>query len=219
MAVPDPKTKNATLRVVRPKPAKDDPIPLCFNPTDYQIQKQNVYQEVPIPGTPVPPLQYIRGGSEKLTFDALVDTSDSMTSVFEKYVKRLRALLDRNDDIHAPPVVELVWGTFTFIGVIESLNITYTLFSDAGVPVRAKLSFVLKQYGVDETAKAIANAHSADVEKTYVVKRGDTLSGIAERSYGSPAPWREIARANGIADPRVLVPGQVLTLPRLESAS
>jgi nucleoid-associated protein YgaU len=49
----------------------------------------------------------------------------------------------------------------------------------------------------------------------YVVRRGDTLSGIAAAVYRNPASWREIARANGITDPRALAPGRTLTLPRL----
>lgn len=44
---------------------------------------------------------------------------------------------------------------------------------------------------------------------TYVVKSGDTLSGIASR-YGTS--YQELARINGIADPNKIYPGQVLRL-------
>ena len=44
---------------------------------------------------------------------------------------------------------------------------------------------------------------------TYVVRPGDTLSGIAER-YG--VTMAALARANGIQNPRQLYPGQVLSL-------
>ncbi|HMG25078.1 MAG TPA: LysM peptidoglycan-binding domain-containing protein [Kofleriaceae bacterium] len=209
--------KNATLEVVRPKPATPDPIPLCFNPAEYQVQKQNTYKDVPIPGLGAPPVQFISGGAEKLTFDATVDTSDTLENVHSKWVSKIRDLLDPNDDIHAPPVVKFTWESFYFVGVIESLNITYTLFTDAGQPIRAKLSFTLREYSVEKQQAAAAKRKSADVEKTYVVQRGDTLSGIAQRAYGDPAPWREIARANGIGDPRTLEPGQLITIPRLEA--
>jgi LysM repeat protein len=218
-STPQTATKKAQLEIVRPKPegGAATPIPLCFNPTEYQVQKQNTFQEVAIPGLTAPPIQFIRGGSEKLTFDAVVDTSDTMTSVKQAYVDRLRKLLDIDLRIHAPPVVKFSWEEYSFTGVIESLNITYTLFSEAGVPVRAKLSFSLKQYAIEEQKQAVARAQSVDVEKSYLVRRGDTLSGIAERSYGDPAPWRAIARANAISDPRVLEPGLLLTIPRLEA--
>jgi nucleoid-associated protein YgaU len=47
------------------------------------------------------------------------------------------------------------------------------------------------------------------------VRRGDTLSSIAARHYNDPGLWRHIARANGISNPRVLTPGQVLRVPKL----
>ena len=219
--------KNAYIEVV--KPANYDPkkIPLCFNPSEYQISKQNTFQEVPIPGLNAAPIQFVRGGSEKLTFDAVVDCSDEMKDVRKEYVDALRKLMAIHGDIHAPPVVKFVWGAGAgagteqreFLGVIESLNITYTLFADAGFPVRAKLSFVLKQYTTVAKQREEIKNKSPDVEKTYVVKRGDTLSGIAEQAYGDGEPWRAIARANGITDPRALVPGHVLTIPRLEVTS
>ena len=209
--------KNASLEVVRPAPPTPNPIPLCFNPTEYLVQKQNTFQDVPIPGLGAPPIQFIRGGGEKLTFDATVDTSDTLDNVYTTYITDIRKLLEPDDSIHAPPVVKFTWESFSFVGVIETLNITYTLFTDAGKPIRAKLSFTLREYSVDKQKSALAKHESADVEKTYVVKRGDTLSGIAERSFGDPAPWREIARANGITDPRTLEPGQVITIPRLEA--
>jgi LysM repeat protein len=210
-------TKNARLEVIRPKPEKAEPIPLCFNPTEFQVQKQNTFQDVPIPGLGAPPIQFIRGGGEKLTFDATVDTSDTLDNVYNTYIRRIRDMLDPLDAIHAPPVVKFSWDAFYFEGVIESLNITYTLFTDSGTPVRAKLSFAIREYSVEKQQAAIAKRQSADVEKTYVVQRGDTLSGIAQRSYGDPLPWRAIARANDIADPRSLEPGLVITIPRLES--
>lgn len=48
---------------------------------------------------------------------------------------------------------------------------------------------------------------------TYTVKRGDTLSVIAQHVLGNSARWHEIADLNGIRDPRRLQVGQVLRLP------
>ena len=48
--------------------------------------------------------------------------------------------------------------------------------------------------------------------KSYTVKRGDTLWGIAHRFYGSGTEWRRIAEKNGVTNPRTLQIGKVLTL-------
>lgn len=45
--------------------------------------------------------------------------------------------------------------------------------------------------------------------RTYTVKSGDTLSGIAKK-YGTT--YQEIARKNGIANPNIIHPGQVLKI-------
>lgn len=210
-------TKNAHLELVKPAKVDNlDKIPLCFNPAELQLAKQNTFAEIAIPGLDVPPLQFVRGVGEKLTFDAIVDTSDSMEDVRKKYVNPIRRLLDIDSTLHAPPIVKFVWEDFAFVGVFESLNITYTLFSDEGRPVRAKLGIALKQYREQaDPPPPPAKNQSSDVEKAHVVQRGETLSGIAEQAYGDGVQWREIARANDIEDPRTLEPGRVLTIPRL----
>lgn len=54
---------------------------------------------------------------------------------------------------------------------------------------------------------------AAATARTHVVKTGDTLAGIAARFYGTPARWREIARRNGITDPKKLRAGTRLVIP------
>lgn len=48
--------------------------------------------------------------------------------------------------------------------------------------------------------------------KTRTVRRGDTLWGIACELYGDGTRWREIAKKNGITEPRRLQIGTVLML-------
>jgi hypothetical protein len=50
-------------------------------------------------------------------------------------------------------------------------------------------------------------------QQTYTVVSGDSLWAIAERFYGDGNRYREIANANGIANPDLIHPGQVLTIP------
>lgn len=51
---------------------------------------------------------------------------------------------------------------------------------------------------------------------TYMVKSGDTLSGIASRLLGAASRWPEIYNLNRAvigSDPNRIFPGQVLTIP------
>lgn len=50
--------------------------------------------------------------------------------------------------------------------------------------------------------------------ETYTVVHGDTLWSIARRFLGSGSRYMEIANANNMSDPNVLMVGQVLIIPR-----
>jgi nucleoid-associated protein YgaU len=199
------------------QPRVDDPVvPLRFNPTEYQITKNNTFAEIAIPGLESPPIQFVRGAAEVLNVEFLVDTSDTLENVREKYVDKLRNLLRINSELHAPPIVRFIWDTDIFRGVLESLESTYVLFDPDGVPLRAKLKAKLKEYRPVEVQVRDQELHSPDVDKHYVVRRGDNLSSISGALYRDPSLWREIARANGIADPRRLAPGRELRVPGLD---
>ncbi len=204
----------AQLEILEPK-NEAKVIPFCFNPTEYQLQKANNFAEIAIPGLETPPIQYIRGASEKLTADLLLDTSGTLEDVRIKYVNDLRGLMNIKGSLHAPPIVRFTWDTQIFKGVMESCNVTYLLFTPDGIPVRAKVSISLKEYRPVEIQLKEPPRSSPDVEKKYVVRRGDTLSNIAAGVYRDSGVWRAIAIANGIRDPRTLEPGRLLVLPRL----
>jgi hypothetical protein len=206
----------AYLEIVRPTVKDQDRIiPLRFNPTEYQLQKGNNFAEIGIPGLESPPIQFVRGSAEKLSAELLVDTSDTLEDVRVRYVDKLRNLMKLNTELHAPPVLRFVWDRQVFVGVMESLNITYVLFTPEGVPLRAKLSVALKEYRPAAVQVKDPPTASPDFDKTWVVRRGDTLSGIAGAVYRDAGQWRPIASNNGIVDPRRLSPGRVLALPRL----
>jgi hypothetical protein len=207
----------ACLEIIRPVIADERQrrIPLRFNPTDYKLSKSNTFAEITIPGLEAPPIQYVRGGSETLTVQALVDTSDTLDNVRTAYVDAIRNLMRPDSREHAPPVVRFVWDKDVFTGVLEKLDVNYLLFDRDGVPLRAQLDITLKEYRPAAQQVSATPRFSPTVEKSYVVRRGDTLSSISAAVYRRPDAWRELARANGITDPRELRPGRVLTVPRL----
>ena len=60
-----------------------------------------------------------------------------------------------------------------------------------------------------------AASASANTTKTYTVRSGDTLSGIARQFYGDSSKWTTIFNANRdkIKNANLIYPGQVLTIP------
>ncbi|WP_308259384.1 LysM peptidoglycan-binding domain-containing protein [Pseudonocardia sp. H11422] len=69
---------------------------------------------------------------------------------------------------------------------------------------------LMTQKQAEEAAAAPATAPQP---RTYVVEPGDSLSAIALRFYGDAGRYRQIAEANGIADPDLIRVGQQLTIP------
>jgi nucleoid-associated protein YgaU len=141
----------------------------------------------------------------------------SATNVVTQYTAQVASLARVWSDLHRPPVCRLVWGeTRLFTGVLTQLHQDYTFFLADGTPVRATLQCTFTAYRTFAQAASEVELHSSDVTKRRVVRRGDTLTGIAIAEYGDPGRWRAIAIANDIDNPRALVPGQVLVIPKLE---
>ena len=62
-------------------------------------------------------------------------------------------------------------------------------------------------------AKEAAEETTPEPARTYTVVSGDTLFAIAERFYGDGNKYQMIADASGVANPDLIYPGQVLTIP------
>ena len=64
-------------------------------------------------------------------------------------------------------------------------------------------------YDYDAIQTIVNQKSGVNSSKTYIVKSGDTLSGIASK-FGTT--YQEIAKKNGIANPNKIYPGQVLKI-------
>jgi hypothetical protein len=206
-----------------------------FNPKELSFEKQAQIAEISIPGLDAPIQQFIRGNAEKLTLELFCDTTDdgmganarSVTEETDKFYQLVKIIPTR----HAPPVVTFSWNRRfpgdsldsafgnqrrnSFTGVAESVRQKFTLFSPEGVPLRATVTLVLREYRPIEEQVRQLNLSSPDRTHSHVLAVGETLSSLAARYYQLPGEWRRIAEANGIEDPRRLETGRVLTIPAI----
>lgn len=219
--------KKARIQIFRPESKKDLGFDVLFNPNEYRLSKANQFAEVAIPGLSAPLLQFGHGNAQTLSMQLFFDTYDPTDDQTKKdtdvraYTRQVTDLLQIDAELHAPPVCQFSWGNLTFIGVLQQAEVRYTLFLPSGVPVRATIEVTFKQFFNHHLETGLFDAkplelHSANVQKRYVVQRGDTLSSIAGALYDDPTQWRPIASANGLDDPLAIRPGQVLSIPAIE---
>jgi LysM repeat protein len=71
-----------------------------------------------------------------------------------------------------------------------------------------------------QTTALVTRTAKAAASRTYTVRSGDTLSGIAARLYGNPARWTWIYAANRskIRNPNIIYVGERLTIPSHQPA-
>ncbi len=196
------------------------PIAVQFNPTSYDITRNQTYASTAIPGLQRPLLQYIGGQSEVLSLELLLDDSErargsSHQSVGER-LEQLREFVTIDSELHAPPVVQFHWAETTFTGVVSEYQEKFSLFNEEGEIERARVTLKLTRYDPAVQQDRREDRHSPDRTKTRTVRAGERLDTIAAQEYGDPTLWPAIARANGLSRPRILTPGMLLVVPPLD---
>jgi hypothetical protein len=159
-------------------------------------------------------LQFVNGNAKSLTMDLFFDSTD--TGVDVRGRSDAVANLTEPDPLSkAPPRLMLLWGSLAFPCFLISVRQSFDYFNALGMPLRATLTVEFK--GHDSLEDLLSAAPIAQVEQAarYVVKGSDTLQRIATEVYGNPNEWRQIAAANNVDNPRAIIPGFGLQIPRL----
>jgi hypothetical protein len=129
---------------------------------------------------------------------------------------------------YIPPATRFLWGTFHFDGIMDSVEETLDYWSNDGKPLRANMSVSMSQQKIE--AFSIANRQSGPAQQIAQLMgkggfaggyppgtaplaqaaAGISLQGMADASGVSD--WQSVATANGIENPRLLAPGQLVNL-------
>lgn len=204
-------------------------IEVLFNPSEYQLTDGANYSEKKVPGLDGPVLQYISGEATELSLNLFLDTyvpkqpsslisfggsSDSSKDVSD-ITKQIADATSIDGSLHRPPKVTFKWGSLNFNGVVTKFNHTYTMFTESGMPVRAKISLTFKSLISPKDKRRKSPFESPDRSKYRTIRQGIGLWDIANMEYGDPDMWKVIARENGILNPLDVRPGQVVKLPAL----
>jgi len=109
-------------------------------------------------------------------------------------------------------VVEIVWGTLSFIGRLTSMTVKYTLFSPAGKPLRVRVKLAFVAY---EPPAAVLAAATTVPTRQVRVSGGDSLPLLCFKAYNDVSVFQAVALLNGLTSLRSLPAGLLLTMPKL----
>jgi nucleoid-associated protein YgaU len=219
----------AKLKIKPLSPSRLPEIAAPFNPNTYAVTKPVMWSRTAGSADEeaeserrknAPTLTFSGGGSRQITLNMFFDVTESVDGVkyddVRKLTNKIVALTRIERDLASPPVCEISWGDaptgsdFPFIGVVSNLTQNFTLFGANGSPLRANLTVAFTEF-----LDPLDDKRETDPElTTRLVKRGDSLSGIAAEVYRAPTLWRLIAEANDLDDPRRLPIGARLRVPK-----
>jgi Contractile injection system tube protein/LysM domain len=200
------------------------PIKCLFNPKDYTVTKTNNWKADPKQGETAAVPSFTGGTPWSMTLQLLFDSTLLKPAVSVKDVTgtlfdAMKATCGEvsKGNTKRPPTITFNYGTFTFVGVAQSLTVQYTLFTPEGEPIRADVKLALMQWVVDPGKGQNPTTQGEAGLGAHVVRDGDSLPSIAYEAYGDATQWRAIAQANGIDDPLRLRSGRMLNVPRLDA--
>jgi len=105
---------------------------------------------------------------------------------------------------------EIVSMFLGLVIVVVAVGLVFTYFE--------RKRGVVSVPGVSQTlTKPTETVSNSEIGGTvYVVKKGDSLWEIAMSNYGSGYNWVDIAKANKLSNPGILLTGQKLVIPKVE---
>lgn len=210
-------SNKAYIQVLNPDgtPNSKNKIPVFFNPSEYSIDKANEFSTGSSGKSSL--TQFTKENLQTLTMDLIFDSyeeEDEDKKDVRILTRKITDLSKIDSKIGAPPIITFIWGGPVLTGVLTNVKQKFTLFSYDGIPLRATLSITLKEYK-SESININEETAEKNKDKFHLVKRGETLSGIAKIYYNNPSKWKVIANENKINNPRLLREGSTITIPNI----
>jgi Contractile injection system tube protein/LysM domain len=232
--MPDPKPAKAKLVEQNPANPPAKVVTVQFNPETLKVSYANQV---------VPPksegnaqenasMQFVGTGTMKLSLQIWFDVTGEAPGAaaqatdvrtLTRDVSYFMTPVKNKQGDYVPPQVSFEWGTFTFKGIMDSLEESLEFFSSEGVPLRASMTLGLSRQLVDiappgggqaggqPPGAGGPGAAAAGTLPLTPARAGDTLQGLAAGAAAG-VTWQAIAAANGIENPRLLPPGKLLDL-------
>lgn len=141
-----PKLKVAPVTITL-RPAEGNLPQVMFNPKEISIDKPVPWTKHKSSQQDEPVLEFSGAEPQTLAVELLFDTYETTQADVSAVPNALLKMTETNPMTKRPPMLTWVWSNKfpTFKGVIESLNVKYTMFLEDGTPVRCTVNLKMKQ--------------------------------------------------------------------------
>ena len=189
-----------------------------FNPNTYTVNHKLNFDTKQAPGTAGGEPEFKNKEPETFTLEFMMDAtgaSKAPVPIRDQVSKFNKVTTSMNGKTHRPNYLLVQWGTFIRECVLQSANITYTLFNMAGVPLRAKVSATFIERADSELNARESMLSSPDLTHEIIVKEGDLLPLLTYKTYRNQKYYLQVARINKLKNFRKLIAGTELIFPPL----
>jgi hypothetical protein len=196
------------------------PFIAMFNPDSFAVHENVSWCKVIPKGSTGTQPKYVnikpRTFSVELTIDGTgVNTNGVKIPVTAQVALFRAATTNLLGDVHRPPYLMVQYGTFICTCVLDSSDVTYTMFDMFGLPIRAKISAKFTERIIPGLSDVLSMLSSPDLTHRVQVKDGDLLSLLTYKIYKNQNYYLQVARANKLKNFRKLKAGSTLTFPPL----
>jgi hypothetical protein len=199
------------------KSEKGDTVDAYFNPKEFGVDKSVPWQQQKDAKGESPPVEFTTGAPKTMSFELLCDLFEKYDSggnerpnsdrdVYSNFVSKLEKFVSIDDGLKRPPMVEVSWSASmpVFKGVVESMNVKYTMFLEDGTPCRCTANLKFKQAdsaSVGSAGGGSAGANSSPTSGTTVTQgTADRPDQATAAATGNPNPTSQQCRDTAAAN-------------------
>jgi hypothetical protein len=194
----------------------DDTFEVMFNPSTYTVNNKINFDTQQAEGSDGSDPKFKNVAPESFSLEFMLDgtgVSKDKASIIEQIIKFKKVTLSVNGSSHRPNYLVVQWGKFIRDCVMESANITYTLFDKDGIPLRAKVTAAFIDRKESKINSMTMMMSSPDLSHFIETKEGDLLPLLVFKNLKDQKYYLQVARVNGLKNFRNLKAGTKLLIP------
>ena len=206
----------------------EDPYSVMINPESFKRKLSISYKTEQGNGSTASAGKFDKTKPENYSFEFIVDGTGVIPSskkaainekedVTDNIERFLKVVYNYISDSHRPPFVEIEYCELIMRCVLDSLDISYTLFHSDSRPLRAKISCSFTSVMSPEIEAKKKDDQSPDITHKRALKEGETLIAAANNIYESNFYYIDVAENNNLNNFRKIKPGTEIYFPPLKN--